>query len=705
MSLSSILSTAVSGLQTAQTGISTVSNNVANLNTPGYQREVINQTPLVVGGAGDGVTAGEIQTVTNQYLQSASLQASADAGSASIISSLLDQAQSAFGDPTSASSYLNQLSTVFSDFAAAANNPASALSRTQTLSDLNTFLSTTRQVAGTLSGLQTQAQEKIVTDITQVNQLLSQINQLNTAIANAKVTGADASGAENSQNGLLTTLSSLMDVTLTTQANGATLVRSNNGALLAGYGQSATLSYTQSPTGQGGAISIALGSGGSTPLDVGSGELQGLMSLSTTQIPAIQSELSQYVSGAVSAINAAHNANTTVPPPQTLIGRNTGLDLATIVGDFSGTTNIAVVDASGHLQQQVAIDFTADTMSVNGGPASGFVPATFLASLNAALGGTASASFSNGALSLSATAAGSGIATTDDPTTPSSDGGQGFSQFFGLNDLITSSQIVNYNTGLKTTDANGFAPGGTLTLQVNGPNGMPTTTIAIPTPVGPTMKDVVDALNTPVSGVGLYGSFSLGPNGAMTFTPASPGSASISVVSDTTQWGAGGASMSQLFGIGQAAGASRVGSYRIRPDIQASPANLALGQLNLAAAAGGYPVVAPGDNAGAIALSQAGQATTNFAAAGGLAAVATTVTQYAALLGGDLGQRATTANNANTAAQAVQTEATTRLQSATGVNLDQELVNLTTYQHAYSASAQLIQATQQMFNSLLNMVG
>ena len=37
-----------------------------------------------------------------------------------------------------------------------------------------------------------------------------------------------------------------------------------------------------------------------------------------------------------------------------------------------------------------------------------------------------------------------------------------------------------------------------------------------------------------------------------------------------------------------------------------------------------------------------------------------------------------------------------------GVNLDQELVNLTTYQQAYSASARLITATQDMFTALMN---
>jgi flagellar hook-associated protein 1 FlgK len=82
----------------------------------------------------------------------------------------------------------------------------------------------------------------------------------------------------------------------------------------------------------------------------------------------------------------------------------------------------------------------------------------------------------------------------------------------------------------------------------------------------------------------------------------------------------------------------------------------------------------------------------------------TSVTQYAAALGGDLGQKASAASAASTAATALASEATTRLSSVEGVNLDEELVNLTTYQQAYNASARLVQASQNMINTLLDVV-
>ena len=37
-----------------------------------------------------------------------------------------------------------------------------------------------------------------------------------------------------------------------------------------------------------------------------------------------------------------------------------------------------------------------------------------------------------------------------------------------------------------------------------------------------------------------------------------------------------------------------------------------------------------------------------------------------------------------------------------GVSLDQELVNLTTYQQDYNASARLLQAVSQLYQTLLN---
>ena len=54
-------------------------------------------------------------------------------------------------------------------------------------------------------------------------------------------------------------------------------------------------------------------------------------------------------------------------------------------------------------------------------------------------------------------------------------------------------------------------------------------------------------------------------------------------------------------------------------------------------------------------------------------------------------------------ADAVREEADMRRSSVEGVNLDEELINMTTYQQAFNASARVIQASKDLFDTLLNM--
>ena len=79
MSLSVALSSATSGLMAAQAGLRTVSDNIANVNTPGYVRKILDQSHLALAGAGAGVTVNGVKRVTDQYLQFASLTASGEA--------------------------------------------------------------------------------------------------------------------------------------------------------------------------------------------------------------------------------------------------------------------------------------------------------------------------------------------------------------------------------------------------------------------------------------------------------------------------------------------------------------------------------------------------------------------------------------------------------------------------------------------------
>jgi flagellar hook-associated protein 1 FlgK len=709
MSLNAIIANANSGLQAAQSGLRVTSDNIANVNTAGYVRKTLQQTSRVSNGVGAGVDIAGVTRAANSYLQLASLNAATASGRASVRSELLDNAQSLFGNPGGDSSYFNRLDQLFAAFSTTSDDPGSSLRRTQATAAIQDFLNASSGISNSLADITANADTRISAGVARANDLLRQIEKLNVEITAQSSTGGDITGSQNLQSGMLDELATLMDITTSDRLNGGIMVRTPQGQLLAGAG-AGTISFER---GQGGdaylSVTLPGGSGVKTDLQVSGGEIGGLMSLRNTEIPGIAEQLGEYVSKAAEEINRAANASSAVPAPNSLVGRNTGLgaDIETAVGGFTGQTTIVITSGAGVIQRRVDIDFDNSAITIDG-----VLPATpmtgdFLADVGGALGAFGSIGFADGKMTLTAQA-GSGVALQDDAANPALKAGKGFSHFFGLNDIIRSQQPSDPATGLRLSDPHGFTPGDTIVIRLMDASGARQRDITITVPPDPappavsTMQNLLDEMNDNATGVGMYGSFSLSARGEMTFAPRSGSDMKMSIANDGTERGAGGPSITQMFGLGVQQRAVRGGLYSIDPAIIANPGRLPLGQLNLAAATG-QPALVTGDGRGAMAISKAGEIVTNFTATGGNAAIGTSLSRYASLMGGNIGRAAAAADDALTAAESVMTEADTRRQSVEGVNLDEELINMTTYQQAFNASARVIQASKDLFDTLLNM--
>src|SRR5271165_2854003 len=99
MSLGSALSIAMSGLTTTQAGLSIVSSNVANANTPGYVSQSVDQVETDTGSLGAGVQVIGISRALNDYVQSQLRTETSGSGFADQISNVLTQLQSVYGTP------------------------------------------------------------------------------------------------------------------------------------------------------------------------------------------------------------------------------------------------------------------------------------------------------------------------------------------------------------------------------------------------------------------------------------------------------------------------------------------------------------------------------------------------------------------------------------------------------------------------------
>ncbi|WP_396593932.1 flagellar hook-associated protein FlgK [Brevundimonas sp. R86498] len=705
MSLTSILNIANSGLQTAQTQLRIVSDNVSNVNTPGYVRKIGDQVSLTSQGVGTGVEVSRVRLATDRFLQAASLSAGAESSRQGVRYELYDRIQSLFGDPGGDTGFFSQIDDIFSAFAVAAEDPVSAPRRQEALFRAQAVFDEASRVSNQIQAVREDADGRIQSAVERANSLLQQIEVLNQDIARAKILNGDASGAETEQGRMVAELSGLMDVQVTSRGVGGVSIRTGAGVMLAGAG-AATLEYNRAGTVNAETsfndIWITEPGGAKRAFADGlvSGEIKGLMELRDVDAPQTAERLAELVSHVADELNRAHNANSAVPAPGSLTGRNVGQTLETAITGFTGETTIAVVNpTTGAMTTEVDIVFSGATLTINGAAST---PATFLADLNTQLGGAATASFTDGRLTLTATGA-NGIAIADSATTPTDKAGRGFSHYFGMNDLISTDRPAFYDQGLTATSLHGFAAGQTLTFRFTAESGMKIrdVKVTVPGPAG-TVGELITALNSTGSGVGSYGAFTLGPTGELTFKGYGDPPARMSVLEDTTTQSPSGVSAAELFGFGGVR-ASRADGFTVRTDIRQSPAKLALAKLNLAAPAG-TTALSTGDGRGALGLADAGQTTVRFSAAGDSPGGSLSVSRYASELSGEIGGRAQTARSRQLSAQALATEASSRQANFEGVNLDEELVLMTTYQQAFNASARMIQAAKDMYDMLLGMI-
>jgi flagellar hook-associated protein 1 FlgK len=701
MSLGSVLSNVLSGLQTSQTALKTISQNVANANTPGYVRTSPVLTPRVIGAAGSGVEVSDLRRAADRFLQAAYARATASSGAAQAKADLLDRAQSAFGDPTSDASLFTRLDATLAGFQGLVSDVTSPVARRGVIDQLETLFATVSSVARDIESLTREADQRLSDGVARLNDLLGRISNLNSEVALARRAGVDATGAENLRDQLIDEVSALIDVRMTAQEAGTVEIRTASGALLVGQ-RAATLTHTANGAFFSASNQISvdppLANGETLDRHIGGGQLRGLIEARDVDLPAYGEVLGELGAAIADELNAVHNQNSSASAAQSLVGRQTGL-LATDTPNFSGRSIIAAVDASGAITRRLTIDFSAGQI-ISESPASTTAFANtiggFTAALSAALGAapsTGSANFANGVMRLDAV---SGLVIQDDASTPSARQARGFAHFFGLNDLVRRGTPSFFETGVSAADAHGIASGA-MTLRVSTADGARVMDRTI-TPTGATWASLVADLNNVASGVGGYATFSVDAQGKLSF--AQTAGFKVEVIGDTTQRGTTGVSTSALFGLDRAARAGRAIDMQVNASVRDNPQRLALGRPDVTA-----PIltriVESLDGRGAAALANVRDVQRRFAAAGTLPAQTATLGAYVSRIAAEAARAAGAAERAETGATEVAEAARQRRSQTEGVSLDDELVLMTQFQQSYAAASRVMQAASDMFEILL----
>lgn len=227
------LNTALSGLKAAQLALNTVSNNIANASTPGYTRKILPQQTLVVGGTGAGVTTGGlVRNVDKTLMKSLFGQVSATQ-SALVKTNYLDRVQDFHGASEAQTALSNRIGNLSDAFTALSSAPDSSVYLNQTVQAAQTLAKSFNDYTTLINDLRQQSETEISAYVTEVNNSLKQIAELNVQIAQLTAGGQSSADLEDQRDTAIRNVSQYIQISTFTDQNNVVVVSTKQGQALA----------------------------------------------------------------------------------------------------------------------------------------------------------------------------------------------------------------------------------------------------------------------------------------------------------------------------------------------------------------------------------------------------------------------------------------------------------------------------------------
>jgi flagellar hook-associated protein 1 len=434
LSINSAAYIAISGMLATQVQMEIASANISNADTVGYTEKTAQQVAVVSGGVGAGTAIADISGSVDKALLSSLIGANSGLGAADTTNNYLDQLQSLFGSAggsdSSGTSLGNTLASLESAISSLAQTPGSTSLQAGVVGALNDVFAQLNETSAGIQSLRDNANQDIASSIDDVNKQLQLIGSLNIQIQQATAANQPTGDLEDQRNTALEDVASKMDVSYFTTSSGSLQVYTSSGQALVdtsvhqlSYTPAANVSASTSysATAPSGFSGIML-NGMDITSQINSGSLGALITMRDTTLPDTQSQLDQLANQLKDSLNAVSNEGTSVPLPVSLTGTATVSATTPLSG--SGTVRIAVADQSGKLVSYQDLDL------------SNYATVGDLVSAINGISGVSASIDSNGHVVIASTDTSDGIAINEMSGAVGT-GGQGLSDWLGLNDLVT----------------------------------------------------------------------------------------------------------------------------------------------------------------------------------------------------------------------------------------------------------------------------
>jgi flagellar hook-associated protein 1 len=295
----------LTGLNAAQTALDVVGNNIANASTDGYHRQRIELSPSSYGQTGSGVDVAGITRMVDTLLESEITRQQSSHGQVSQELSLLSTLETSFGEFSGSGGLNATIDKFFDSLRTLAADPLAGVSRNDTISSAQALTSEFRRLGSSLKGMEDQVVLEAQNATDTINQLTSQIAELNGKIESVEISQGQggANNMRDQRDRLIGNLSQLVGVEAQQREHGIVDVSVAGIPVVTG---SVVLDLAVGLHSDG-TLTVSVGGGTQGGgLDVEGGQLGGLLALKNDLLKGTQTELDTLASAIVEEVNRIH---------------------------------------------------------------------------------------------------------------------------------------------------------------------------------------------------------------------------------------------------------------------------------------------------------------------------------------------------------------------------------------------------------------
>jgi flagellar hook-associated protein FlgK len=367
----SLFNPGVSALAAAQTALNLIGNNLANANTPGYHRQIADLAeadPTLIGNisVGSGVQVLDTRRQIDNLLETAITTQMYSLGDTSAQLSTLQQIQASLS-PSSGSLH-DDIEQFFNQLNHLATQPSSTAQRA-------VVLGTAQNLAGEFNSLNTSLGQvrgsidaQVGNAVTNINAIGQQIAQLNGAIRDASIRGINPNHQLDQRDQLVNQLAGLVGVQVFPSGANQVTVLAGGVPVVVGN-QTTALQYSIGP----GNVGQVTATGSTTPLTVTGGQVGGLLAVRNQSLANVQTQLDTLASTFVKNVDGVQATGLGLSGPSALLSGTRGVTSVTVplnnaglaFPPQAGTLYVTVTNLSTGVRTLTPVSINRSTQSLN----------------------------------------------------------------------------------------------------------------------------------------------------------------------------------------------------------------------------------------------------------------------------------------------------------------------------------------------------